>query len=356
MVALAVLGSAGPTAAVPLRPRTPTLPVELASGPTVALPRVEPIALLPAGPPLARLHTWAAPDATGLRSRGEGPYTPEERARRDAAVDALVAAEAQATEDPETAERPLLAALRGFADVAPLVTGDAQAQEARAFAVLALARTRLVLGKPEDAAAALDEAIVTIRTALPVDQFGPALQQLHDERVAALAPMPAASLTVRCSVPCLVIVDEQPFPSALPPGVHRVWVEALARGLPVLREELRLTPGQAFELVYEVAAPAPDLLPRPVVEEVAPRRILPRWASVLGLAAGAGTAIAGGVLVGVDHRCPDLSNPRQVPCPNILDTDTGGFALLGVGGAVAITAAVILAIDEARARRARVDR
>lgn len=338
VLALALPGVGGPGGGVSLRPRASE------ATPPQALAQVR-----------AHVHGLAAPDATGLRSRGEGPYTPEEQARRDAAVAALVAAEAQATESPETAEGPLLAALRGFADVAPLVSGDAPAQEARTFALLALARTRLVLGTPQAAAAALDEALVTLRSGgLPVEQFGPALVQLHDERAAALAPLPTASLAVRCSVPCLVIVDEQPFPAALPPGVHRVWVEGLARGLPVQREELRLTPGQAVELVYEVQAPASEPAPPPPpVSEPAPRRILPRWASVLGLATGVGSAAAGGVLVAVDHRCPDLSNPREVACPRILNTDAGGFVLLGVGGAVAITAAVILAIDEVRARRAR---
>lgn len=344
VLALALPGVGGPGGGVSLRPRThaPTLAQELAPARAIALAR-------------AHVHGLAAPDATGLRSRGEGPYTPEERARRDAAVEALVAAEAQATESPETAEGPLLAALRGFGDVAPLVSGDAGAQEARTFALLALARTRLVLGTPDAAAAALDEALVTVRSgALPVEQFGPALMQLHEERAAALAPLATASLAVRCSVPCLVLVDEQPFPAALPPGIHRVWVEALAHGLPVQREELRLMPGSTVELVYEVEAPAPE--PEPPVSEPAPRRILPRWASVLGVAAGVGSAAAGGVLVGVDHRCPDLSDPRELACPRILNTDAGGWALFGVGGAVAITAAVILAIDEVRARRARRDR
>jgi hypothetical protein len=57
--------------------------------------------------------------------------------------------------------------------------------------------------------------------------------------------------------------------------------------------------------------------------------------------------------VAVDHRCPDLSDPRTTPCLRILDTDAGGFVLLAVGGALAITSAVILAIDEVRARRGR---
>lgn len=336
VVALALLGPVG-AGAVPLRPRAPAPVVGRAD----ALPR------------LARLGPGA--EAPAVSSRGDGPFTTDERARRDAAIEALIAAEAQATESPETAEGPLQDALRGFGDVAPLVADDPRAQEARAFAQLALARTRLVLGRPQDAAAAIDDALRAAGTRpLPVDQFGPALAALHAERVAALSAMPPATLAVRCSVPCRVLVDEHALADELLPGAHRAWVEALDPGLPVLRRELELAPGEAVELAYEVQAPEPA--PRPVPVDEAPparRRILPRWASALGLGVGAGTAVAGGVLVAVDHRCPDLSNPRTEPCLRILDTDTGGFVLLGVGGAVAITAAVILAIDEVRARRGR---
>jgi hypothetical protein len=334
VLALALPGGVEP-AAVPLRPRAPEL-----SRPQLAIARLE-----------------LAPEASASRSRGDGPLTAEERARRDAVVDALLAAEAQATESPETAEGPLQDALRGFFEVAPLVAGDARAQEARAFALLALARTRLVLGRPQDAAAAVDDAMITIHQGpLPVDQFGPAMAVLVDERATVLAPLPMASLTVRCSVPCLMLVDEQPFTDALVPGAHRVWVEALAPGLPVLRRALRLAPGESVELRYDVEAPAPAPRPLPSVPAAA-KRVLPRWASVLGVAVGAGAVASGGVLVGVDLRCPDLGDPRQVPqCLRVLNTDTGGFVLLGVGSAMLVTAAVILAVDEIRARRARSSR
>lgn len=325
-------------------------------GPRAAADRARPVAAPRAvGPVLARLDATAAIAAPAgeLRSRGDGALTAEERTRRDAVIDALVAAEAGATESPETAEGPLQDALAAFADVAPLVSDDARAQEARAFALLALARTRLVLERPGDAEAALDEAIATVRDRpLPIGQFGPAMMQIHAQRAAARAAMAPASLAVRCAVPCRVLVDEQPFTEALPPGEHRVWVEALAPGQPVLRRTLQLSPGETVALTYEGTPPAPEIAPQ-TRPSAAPRRILPRWASVLGVAAGTGVAAAGGVLVGVDHRCPDLSDPREVPCLRILNTDAGGFALLGVGGAVAIAAVVILAIDEARARRAR---
>lgn len=306
------------------------------------------------GPPrLARLDARAEPSEAPLRSRGSAALTPEERARRDAVIDALVAAEAGATESPETAEGPLQDALATFADVAPLVSDDARAQDARAFAMLALARTRLVLGRPGDAEATLDDAIATVRDRpLPIEQFGPALMQLHAERTAARAAMPPASLAVRCAVPCRVLVDEQPFSDALPPGDHRVWIEAVLPGQPVQRRTLRLAPGEAVELTYEDAG-TPATAPRVPSPPASPRRLVPRWVSVLGLAAGTGVAAAGGALVGVDHRCPDLSDPRQVPCLRILNTDVGGFVLLGLGGVSAISSAVILAIDEARARRRR---
>lgn len=303
---------------------------------------------------LARADAIAEPRGTELRSRGEGSLTADERARRDAAIDALVAAEALATESPETAEGPLQDALDRFTDVAPLVSDDARAQDARAFALLALARTRLVLERPSDAQAALDEAIATVRgRPLPVDQFGPALEALFQQRSGALAAMPPASLSVRCSVQCRVLVDEQPFTDVLPPGVHRVWVEALAPGQPVLRRTLRLSPGLAIEVIYEVEVPEPTRTEPARTPEPPRRRIVPRWVSVLGLATGTSVAVAGGVLVGVDHRCPDLADPREVPCLRILNTDTTGYALIGVGAASAISAAVILAIDEVRARKRR---
>ena len=340
-----VLVAAELSGSVPLRPRSR----EDAPAPQHAsVVAARGAGLAPAGP------APGEPAAEAARSRGEGPLTAEEAARRDAAIEALVAAEALAIESPETAEGPLLDALQGFADVAPLVADDARAQEARTFALLALARTRLALGKQADAAAALDEALVIARgRALPVAQFGPGLRTFHDDRADLASSQPRASLAIRCSVPCLVLVDEQPFTDPLPPGSHRVWVEALAPGLPVLRRSTTLAPGRTVELEYVVQAPERAPSPVPDDEPTAPRRFQPRWASVLGLAVGPSAAVVGGVLVGVDHRCPDLSDPRRVPCPRILNTDTGGFTLIGIGSAIAITAAVILAIDEVRARRGR---
>lgn len=295
-----------------------------------------------------------------LRSRGDGPPTTAEKTRRNEVVEALLQAEAEATERPESAEPALLDALARFADIAPLVARDDYAQSARTYAQLALARTRLVLDRPSDAVIAIDAALRIARGApLPAAQFGPDLVALVDERVAALAERPPGTLRVTCHLPCRVWVDEQPFETGpLPTGAHRVWIEAKQPGRPVLREDVEIRAGERLDLAYDVPDdPSLDDDPPPVdaAEPVplAPRRLLPRWASVLGLVAGGAGAGVGGGLVGVDHRCPDLSDPRQVPCLRILDTDAGGITLIALGSVVAVASAVILVIDERRGRRAR---
>ncbi|MCH9684510.1 MAG: hypothetical protein K0V04_23950 [Deltaproteobacteria bacterium] len=268
---------------------------------------------------------------------------------------ALVTAEAQATEQPQTAGPALHQALRDFTDLAPLVADDPQAQTARAYAMLATARTALVLGEAQRAADALDEALGVARgSSLPVESFGPSLEALHAQREAVFATRQPGRLQVRCNLPCVVYVDERPFvplEGPLPPGPHRVWIEAEDPGHAVARHVVDIRAGRTEALDYtlerepavtdEIAAAPP----------AAPKRLLPRWASILGLAVGTGVAVTGGVLVAVDHRCPDLTDPRDNRCIRILNTDAGGWTLVGLGTATAIVGAVILAIDETRARR-----
>lgn len=291
-------------------------------------------------------------------SRGTGALDGDERRRRDDAVRALLEADALATESPETAEPALVAALRAFAELAPLVD-DPEAQQARLFALLSLARTYLVLDRREDASAVIDEALRVARgETLPVEQFGPDLVALRDELRDA-GPR-TGRLEVECSVPCRIWVDERAFDPEAPrlrEGTARVWVEASEPGRAVRRESVRIDAGATTTLRYEVEAPALEPGPAPGSRPSPPprssRRLLPRWVSRLGLGLGIGAAAGGGVLIAVDHRCPDLSDPRTTPCPRILDTDAGGWVLVGLGGAVAITSAVILALDERRARRSR---
>ncbi len=320
----------------------------------------------PSGGPSVTV-TSPTPDAD-VRSRGGAPLSAEDKARRNAVVEALLAAEAQATENPESAESVLLEALRNFGDVAPMVAEDDYAQSARVYAQLALARTRLVLDQPAGAAAALDTALRIARgTALPVNQFGPTLVALHDERAAVLGGLAPATLAVDCAAPCRVFVDERPYDGeSLVPGHHRVWVEAEAPGVLVLRREVDLEPGEQRTLDYdrvpppvvptepaEDTPPTTTAPPAATTPSEAPGRILPRWATVFGLATGVAVTGVGAALVAVDHRCPSLEDPRQVDCLNILDTDAGGWTLVGLGSAAVITSAVLLTVDEVRTRRAR---
>lgn len=329
------------------------------------------LSVAPALPPATNPATTPAPTPAPdpaltpaptpiLRSRGNDPLDPVDKARRNAVVEDLLAAEAAATEHPETAEPALRRALRAFTEIAPLVADDDYAQSARTYAQLALARTRLVAGDRLAAIKALDAALRTARGApLPVTQFGPSLGALYDERVAALAQHEAATLEVRCTAACRVLVDELPFePGPLPAGHHRVWIESEHPGLPVLRREIDPTPGQVVTLDYDEApAPAPEPTPTPAPPAPAPtpaRRVLPRWTTGLGLGLGALTAGAGGALVGIDHRCtPSVADPREVPCARIYDTDAAGWTLVALGSAVVLTSAVILVVDEVRQRRAR---
>ena len=336
----------------------------------LATPSGQPVPLnprarsVPAPSPRLLAQSWAintAAEPAG-QSRGTGALSADEKARLAAVTQALIDAEAAAHERPETSEGALREALNDFADAAPLVGDDADAQEARTYALLALARTYLVLERPDAAADAIDDAL---RAAggqpVPAGQFGPQLGNLHKRRAKALGDQTKAQLTLDCKSPCRAWVDERPFDPESPellPGPHRVWVESTAAGQLVHREDIDLVPGDSVTISYEVEAPAEQ--PGGTTTEPAPssssdepsKRLLPRWASVLALSLGTGIAGAGGALVAVDHRCPStLADPRTTPCLNILNTDAGGFTLIGLGGVTALTAAVILIVDEVRERK-----
>ncbi|MEM7155061.1 MAG: hypothetical protein AAF799_19590 [Myxococcota bacterium] len=336
----------------------------LALAAALATPTGQPLPLRPRAtvtpaPAPARLaQSWAMNTLAepSLQSRGSGALSADEQARRDAVAQALLDAEAAATEHPETAEDALHDALDRFSEVAPLVGDDADAQKARTFALLALARTYLVLERPDDAAAVIDDALRAARgQAVPAKQFGPQLGALHDARMKALGGQAKATLVLDCTSPCRAWVDERPFDPESPellPGAHRVWVESTTAGQPVVREDLDLAAGQEATVRYEVELP-PEPGSATATRADEPRRLLPRWASVLALSLGTGLAGAGGALVAIDHRCPStLADPRSTDCLNILNTDSGGFALIGFGSVTAITAAVILIVDEIRDRRA----
>jgi hypothetical protein len=70
---------------------------------------------------------------------------------------------------------------------------------------------------------------------------------------------------------------------------------------------------------------------------------------------GAAAMITGGVLVGVDGKCPDLTTDPRGPdaCARRLNTDVPGIVLLAGGGAMLGGFAIAFGIGEHRAKRRR---
>ena len=62
---------------------------------------------------------------------------------------------------------------------------------------------------------------------------------------------------------------------------------------------------------------------------------------------------AGAVLIAMDGKCPDGSNPMSAdPCPDVLNTDAVGIALTSVGAATLVGFSIALGIGEARQKKA----
>ncbi|MBC8069766.1 MAG: hypothetical protein IAG13_15620, partial [Deltaproteobacteria bacterium] len=83
-------------------------------------------------------------------------------------------------------------------------------------------------------------------------------------------------------------------------------------------------------------------------------RKLPRWAGILGMAAGAAAIVAGGVLLAVDGECPDFSNNTgEGACKRTLNTKTTGYVVIGAGAAFMVGFTIPFAIGESRQAKAR---
>ncbi len=75
---------------------------------------------------------------------------------------------------------------------------------------------------------------------------------------------------------------------------------------------------------------------------------VPRWASIAGISGGAALVIVGGVLLGIDGKCPGGGDPMVDfdTCPSVYNTDVGGGVLVGVGAVAMIGMGTVLAITE----------
>jgi hypothetical protein len=75
---------------------------------------------------------------------------------------------------------------------------------------------------------------------------------------------------------------------------------------------------------------------------------VPRWASIAGISGGAAMVIAGGVLLGIDGKCPGGHDPvtEVEQCPSVYNTNVSGGVLVGVGAVVMLGMGTVLTITE----------
>ncbi|MBV1861243.1 MAG: hypothetical protein KUG77_22690 [Nannocystaceae bacterium] len=289
------------------------------------------------------------------------PKGPQLRVELQTAIDVT-------NEDPEL-HAPELRRFLDVAAAAPGVVGrDAALQAMRIEGLLYLARALLVLEQPDDATAALDEAIRASGGSVPnVAAFGPSLSALYETRRSAPELKPVGSIDVSCTGgPCRVFLDGR---------VLGTGMDVLSTGIPlgphiVRIEPQNLTPPEPFKQTSVVltdeapkASLSLDVPPPPTdagsgavgaVDVSKSDRKLPRWAGILGMALG-GAALAGGAFAAaIDGRCPDLTNSDPETgekCRDVHNSLLTGLVVLGVGAGTLTGFGIAFGIGEVKDKR-----
>ncbi|MGH1343367.1 MAG: hypothetical protein ACRBN8_17545 [Nannocystales bacterium] len=297
------------------------------------------------------MRAEAAPEETG----------PKLRAELQAAIDAT-------NEDPEL-HAPQLRKVLDRAAAAPGVVGrDAALQSMRIEGLLYLARALLVLDQPDEATAALDEAIrASGGSVANVAEFGPSLSALYEERRSAPELKPVGAIEVSCSGgPCRVFLDGR---------VLGTGMDVLSTGIPLGPHVVRIepqnrTPPEPFEqtsIVLTDDAPKASLsldVPPPPADAAAGTtktpttsksgRKLPRWAGILGMTLG-GAAIAGGAFAAaIDGRCPDLTDSDPATgekCRDVHNSLATGLVVLGIGAGTLTGFGIAFGVGQAKDKR-----
>ncbi|HWB78731.1 MAG TPA: hypothetical protein VG755_27390, partial [Nannocystaceae bacterium] len=179
---------------------------------------------------------------------------------------------------------------------------------------------------------------------------------------------PRGTLELRCKGACFAAIDATPIACGdagasehveLPAGHYRVVL--IDRADPTRRTEQTIDLTSAATVTIqldnapagEVATPRGRGRPRDTGVDDGGRK-LPRWAGILGMAVGAASIIAGGVLVGVDGKCPDFTDETGVgACKEVLKTDGVGYALIGAGAGLSIGFAIAFGIGESKQKKAK---
>jgi hypothetical protein len=284
------------------------------------------------------------------------------------ALQALDDAMLVANTDPEQGIALLNRALEALHQFAPLLAMDESARMRRSLAHLALARAKLARGDEQGAAQSVDSTLRELGDLdLPLEQLGPTLGQLVEDRRATMAGLGEARLRVSCVSACNVWIDEHVADQALSSkghslivGSHRVWIEDPSGSLEPVHTRIELgSDDQPLVLRYPASdVPAPELVVNPQESDIdssgldRPNRLAPRWAEVLGAGLGVGALTVGASLWAIDDTCPGGRDPNDiVACPQLYDTRRAGITTVVIGSTLLVGSVVMLTVDELRQRR-----
>lgn len=268
-------------------------------------------------------------------------------------------AQQMANDEPERGVVALRDALQLLQEFGPTLAKDPEGQDVRTTAQLTLSRALLAIEDADGARDAMDEAIRTSRgDPLPVKSFGPGLTALYRERSGVLGKQTTGAIAVECLVPCRVYINERPAPQRtdkLVPGSYRVWVESTDGSEMAIKLVVDVGEVAVAALKFGSEPPEPDGPdPGPDKPRSKSKRIMPRWAELVLMSAGAAAIGTGATLWAIDHRCADLSDPAAEPmCPRVYLTKAAGIATVAAGGALFLTGTVLLTVDEVRIGRER---
>jgi hypothetical protein len=301
-----------------------------------------------------------APEAEA-QPEPEPPPEPAAGGSYEGALAAVDEANIAVNRDPEANLAALEQAIDALLAFGPQIAADPKGSEALDLSLLNLARALLLTGANDRATQVMDAVLLTAHDRkLPVKRFGPTLADFHDERRKALDGLGTGSILVNCRISCRVVLDEQTASSSsgsLYLGSHRVWVEAADGSAEPERHTIELSTPGVTEVVYypaesddecEIVASVP-VVETPVAAP-SPKRLLPRWAEIGVMVIGAGAVAAGGVLMGLDGKCPGGGDPMAdaAQCPELYEGTISGLVSLGVGAGLLLTGTVMLSVDEVR--------
>jgi hypothetical protein len=238
-----------------------------------------------------------------------------------------------------------------------------------------MARLNLARGylKAGDSAAAERELDRLLRESLgaevPSGRFGPDIDKLFASRKAALDAAGKGTLSIACVAPCEVVIDTtrvEPGEHELYLGAHSLQIHSTDGNSEPLAQTVELTePGAAIAVEYgnrqppgldpdpEPAAPPPTIEPEPApVVPPQPKRMLSRGVEIDGVILGTGLVVAGVIMFALDENCVNRDADPEF-CGRRWEGTAGGAVTVGLGSALLITSAVLLAVDERRVKAQR---